>query len=74
MGLFRKPLTTEESEQQARYEASKLRLMDLHTKASLLFYNMVCPCWKTELSNTTTSTVPDVVRCWPFWFTAPTPI
>ena len=38
MGLFRKPLTTEESERQARYEASKSRLMELHTKASLLFY------------------------------------
>lgn len=38
MGLFRKPLTTEESKRQARYEASKSRLMELHTKASLLFY------------------------------------
>lgn len=38
MGLFRKPPTPEESEQQKRYEESKLRLMDLHRNSKTIFY------------------------------------
>lgn len=38
MGLFRKPPTPEELEQQRQYEEAKLRLMKLHKEASLLFY------------------------------------
>lgn len=38
MGLFKKPLTPEELEQKERYEASKLRLMELHQTAKVIFY------------------------------------
>lgn len=38
MGLFKKPLTQERLEQQERYEASKIRLMELHKKAAVIFY------------------------------------
>lgn len=38
MGLFKKPLTPEELEQKERYEASKLRLMELHNTAKVIFY------------------------------------
>ena len=38
MGLFKKPLTPEELEQKERYEASKLRLMELHKTAKVIFY------------------------------------
>ena len=38
MGLFKKPPTPEELEQKKRYEASKLRLMELHKTAKVLFY------------------------------------
>lgn len=38
MGLFRKPPTPEEIEKQKRYEASKVRLMDLHKTAKTIFY------------------------------------
>lgn len=38
MGLFKKPLTPEELEQKERYEASKVRLMELHKTAKVIFY------------------------------------
>lgn len=38
MGLFKKPLTPEELEQKEQYEASKLRLMELHQTAKVIFY------------------------------------
>lgn len=38
MGLFRKPLTPEELEKKARYEAAKVRLMELHKKADVIYY------------------------------------
>lgn len=38
MGLFKKPLTPEEQEQKERYEASKVRLMELHKTANVIFY------------------------------------
>lgn len=38
MGLFKKPLTPEELERKERYEASKIRLMELHKNASSLYY------------------------------------
>lgn len=38
MGLFKKPPTQEELEQQKRYEASKVRLLELHKHASVIFY------------------------------------
>lgn len=38
MGLFRKPPTPEELEQQKQYEEAKVRLMKLHKEACMLFY------------------------------------
>lgn len=38
MGLFKKPPTPEEIEQKKQYEASKVRLMELHKTAKVLFY------------------------------------
>lgn len=38
MGLFKKPPTPEELEKKERYEAAKLRLMELHKKADIIYY------------------------------------
>lgn len=38
MGLFQKPPTPEELDQQQRYEDSKLRLLELHKHANVIFY------------------------------------
>ena len=38
MGLFKKPPTAEELEKKARYEESKLRLMELHQNARIIYY------------------------------------
>lgn len=38
MGLFKKPPTPEELEQNERYKASKVRLMELHKTAKTIFY------------------------------------
>lgn len=38
MGLFKKPPTPEELEQKKRYEESKVRLMELHKTAAVIFY------------------------------------
>ena len=38
MGLFKKPLTPEELEQQRRYEESKPRLLNLHNTSKIIFY------------------------------------
>ena len=38
MGLFRKPLTEEEQQKKQRYEESKLRLMEIHNHADVIFY------------------------------------
>lgn len=38
MGLFQKPPTPEEIERQKRYEASKIRLLELHKTAKTIYY------------------------------------
>lgn len=38
MGLFRKPLTEEEQRRRQQYEESKVRLMDIHNHANIIFY------------------------------------
>lgn len=38
MGLFKTPPTPEEQKQQEAYEAAKVRLMELHNTAAVLFY------------------------------------
>ena len=38
MGLLKQPPTPEELEQQKRYEASKIRLMELHKTSKTIFY------------------------------------
>lgn len=52
MGLFRKPPTPKELEQQRQYEEAKLRLMKLHKESNLLFYIDEIQLIDTEASPT----------------------